>query len=88
MVEWDRQKADINLWKHGVDFADASVALTDELAITQADDDPDEDRYVTIGMDSLGRVVVVSYAWRGDEMRLISARRANPHERRRYADRR
>ncbi len=88
MVEWDRQKADINVWKHGVDLADASVALTDEWAVTRADDDPDEDRYVTIGMDSLGRVVVVSYTWRGDEIRLISARRANPRERRRYADRR
>ena len=88
MVQWDRQKANANRLKHGIEFADASVALADESAITRTDEDPDEDRYVTIGMDALARIVVVSYSWRGDEIRLISARRATPRERRRYQDRR
>jgi uncharacterized DUF497 family protein len=88
MVEWDRQKADSNLSKHGVEFAEAAMALTDEWAVTRADDDPDEGRFVTIGMDARGKIVVVSYTWRGDEIRLISARRAVPRERRWYMDRR
>ena len=88
MVEWDRQKAVANRLKHGVRFADAVAVLADDLAITRLDDDPDEERYVTVGMDLLGRVLVVLYTWRGEEIRLISARRAIPRERRRYADRR
>ncbi|MBY0398951.1 BrnT family toxin [Myxococcota bacterium] len=88
MVEWDRQKADADRLKHGVELADAAIALTDELAITRADDDPDEERFVAIGTDALGRVVVVSYTWRGDDVRLISARRASPRERRLYEGRR
>jgi hypothetical protein len=88
MVEWDRQKANVNRLKHGVEFSDASVALADDMAITRSDEGPGEERFVTIGMDALGRVVVVSYSWRGDEIRLISARRATPRERRRYEDRR
>ena len=71
MVEWDRQKADANRLKHGIELADVVVALVDEFAITRADDDSDEERFVAIGMDGLGRVVVVSYAWRGDDVRLI-----------------
>ena len=88
MVEWDRQKAAVSRLKHGVRFADAVAVLADDLAITRLDDDPDEGRFATIGMGLLGRVLVVSYTWRGDEIRLISARRASPRERRRYADRR
>ena len=88
MVEWDRQKADANRLKHGVEFSDAAIALADESAIVRADEDPNEGRYVLIGMDSLGRVVVVIYTWRDDEVRLISARRATPRERRQYEDRR
>ena len=44
MVKWDRQKTDGNRLKHGVDFADAVPVLTDELALTRSDDDPDEVR--------------------------------------------
>lgn len=63
--EWDPRKAARNLRKHGVDFADAVDVFTDELAITLPDDDPDKDRCVTLGTDSLGRVLVVVYTWRG-----------------------
>ena len=88
VVEWDREKAEANRAKHGVDFADAATVLTDDLALTRPDDNPDEDRFVTLGMDALGRVLVVAYAWHDDEIRLISARRATPSERRQYERRR
>lgn len=87
MVEWDADKAAQNLAKHGVDFAEAATVLEDEAALTVADDDPEEDRFVTVGMDALGRVLTVVYTWRGDEPRLISARKASRSERRQYENR-
>jgi uncharacterized protein len=83
-VEWDPRKAAANLKKHGVDFADAGTVLHDEQAITIRDDEAEEERYVTIGMDAIGNVLVVVYTWRGDRPRLISARRARPQEREQY----
>jgi uncharacterized protein len=83
-VEWDRRKAAANLKKHGVDFADAATVLHDDLAITIHDDDAEEERYVTIGMDALARVLIVVYRWRDDRPRLISARQATPREREQY----
>ncbi len=84
--EWDPRKAATNLRKHGVDFADAATVLYDELAVTVPDDDPDEDRCVTMGMDAPGRVLVVVYIWRGERARLISARHATGPERRWYEE--
>jgi len=78
--EWDSQKARTNLRKHGIDFADAMTVFSDELAITIPDDHPDEERYVTIGMDALGRVLVIVFTWRGANIRLISARKADKFE--------
>ena len=71
MVAWDRAKAAENRRKHGIDFADAATVLEDELALTVGDDDTDEHRFVTLGMDALGRVLVVTYTWRDDEHRII-----------------
>ena len=88
MVEWNLGKAAQNLKKHGVDFADAATVLTDELAVSIREDSEDEKRFVTIGMDALGRVLVVAYAWRGDEPRIISARKATRSERRQYESKR
>ena len=59
-AEWDPRKAAANLKNHGVDFADAATVLHDEQAITVRDDEGDEERYVTIGMDALGNVLVVA----------------------------
>ena len=87
-MEWDREKAEANRVKHGVDFGDAATVLADDLALTRPDDSPDEERFVTLGMDALGRVLVVAYTWRDDEVRLISARKATPSERRQYEKRR
>ena len=82
--EWDPTKAQANLDKHGIDFADAVTALEDDAALTLDDDDPDEERFITLGIDALGRVLVVVYTWRGERLRLISARKATPRERKQY----
>lgn len=87
-VEWDPEKAKLNLQKHAVDFADAATALHDEMAITVPDDDPSEERFVTLASDALGRVLVVAYTWRGSRIRLISARSATRKERSQYEGKR
>jgi uncharacterized DUF497 family protein len=83
--EWDDGKAASNLAKHGIDFADVLEVFEDPRALTRADDHPNEERYVTFGMDRLGRVVGVVYTWRGDTVRVISARKATRTEARHYA---
>ena len=82
--EWDGRKAASNLNKHGVDFADAVTVLDDEIALTVRDEGPGENRYVTIGMDAIGQLLVVVYTWRGERVRIISARKVTPRERKSY----
>lgn len=83
--EWNPAKARANVSKHKVHFGDAVSALEDESALTIRDPySTDEERWITIGMDALGRVLVVVYTWRGERVRLISARLATPNERRQY----
>ncbi len=84
LYQWDRKKAVSNLRKHEVAFADAVSVFADDAALTIPDNHFDEDRFVTIGMDAFGRVLVVVYTWRGDTIRLISARKATKSERRQY----
>jgi uncharacterized DUF497 family protein len=60
------------------------IALEDEAGLTLEDNDPDEDRFITIGMDAFGRILVVVYTFRGEVIRIISARRATPRERKQY----
>jgi uncharacterized DUF497 family protein len=88
VFEWDRRKAEINLKKHAVDFADAVAVFSDDSAITLQDDSNGEERFVSVGLDALGRVLVVAFSWRGERIRLISARRATRRERRQYEERR
>lgn len=71
---WDDDKAQSNIEKHGIDFADAVTALEDENALTMADDNPDEERFITLGQDALARLLVVVYTYRGStSIRIISA---------------
>ena len=84
--EWDPDKAAGNSEKHGIDFADAALVLHDDLAVTLPDEAADEKRFVTLGMDALGQLLVVAYTWRDERIRIISARRATGRERRRYED--
>ncbi|MFP4133603.1 MAG: BrnT family toxin [Halothece sp.] len=84
--QWDNNKATTNLAKHGIDFADAVSVFSDDLAITIFDDRFDEERYITIGMDVLGRVLVVVYTLRQNKIRLISARKATRKEKQQYQE--
>ncbi len=81
MVDFDPNKAAGNLKKHGVSFADAEGVFIDPLAIHCPDPDAqDADRFIAMGTGSVGVVMVVVYTLRGDEIRLISARRATRYE--------
>lgn len=84
--EWDPHKGHANVRRHGVDFADAVAVFEDERAITMRDDltAVDEQRWLTVGKDTRGRILVVAYTWRGDRIRVFSARRATASERRQY----
>jgi uncharacterized DUF497 family protein len=79
-------KSDKQCSRHGVRFADAALVFEDPVAITLVDDesDPIEQRFVVLGADAAGQILVVVYSWRVDDIRLISARRAEPHEREEY----
>jgi uncharacterized protein len=83
--EWDETKAAANLAKHGVSFEQARAAFGDPFAIDFVDDREDygEDRVILFGMVE-NRLLVVAHTLRGDKVRLISAREAEPHERRKY----
>jgi hypothetical protein len=84
--EWNPNKATTNLKKHGIDFADAATVFDDINAITIEDPDYEEQRFITIAMDALSRILVVVYTWRVDIIRLISARKATKKERKQYED--
>jgi uncharacterized DUF497 family protein len=84
--EFDPDKARANLHKHKVSFSHAEQALHDPYAFTIEDPDSEgEARFVTLGMDSLGRVLVVVHTPRGDRTRLISARKASKGESEQYS---
>ncbi len=82
--EWDSAKEQANRKKHGVDFRAAAKVVLDPHAIEFDDRDADgELRFNAIGMVD-GRVLFVTYTMRGDVIRIISARGAEPHEKRKY----
>jgi len=85
--EWDEEsKAGINFRKHGVRIPEAIPVFDDPYAMTIMDDesDPGEQRTITLGLGAAGRLLVVVYAWRGENIRIISARPAEAHEREEY----
>jgi len=82
--EWDPGKEKANYAKHGVHFADAVGVFEDERALTEPDTSTLEERFKTLGLDFLGRVVIVVYSWRGENIRLITARKARPEQRATY----
>ncbi|MGO9450949.1 MAG: BrnT family toxin [Candidatus Binataceae bacterium] len=69
-------------------FAEAATVFEDEAALTMADDDPNEERFVALGIGSMGRILVVIYTTREDRIRIISARKATRQERSQYESRR
>ena len=81
-VVWDTKKAALNIRNHGIEFSHAATVLDDPMAMTIEDTRHGEQRFVTVGSDIFGRVLVVVYAYSGEEeIRLISARKATPKER-------
>ncbi len=84
--EWDPAKAARSLAKHGVSFDEASTVFGDPLAATILDPQHSagEPRFVTIGLSTSRRLIVVAHAEREDRIRIISARRATRRERRTY----
>ena len=88
--EWDVRKAEANYKKHGVHFSESLPVFEDDYAITLMDDasGPHEQRFVSIGLGAKGRALVVVYSYRGNKIRIISARLAEPHERTQYEEER
>ena len=86
--EWDMQKASLNLRKHKVSFEEAATALDDPMSATGADPDHSttEDRYLTFGVSERGRLIVVAYTDKGENIRIISARTASKGERKIYEE--
>ena len=83
--EWDLGKASANLRKHRVDFADAALSLEDPRALTVSDPDASgEARYVCLAADPRGRILVTVFAYRDENIRIISSRKASRGEQRRY----
>ena len=84
-IEWDPVKAKSNRLKHRVFFTEVEPVFYDLNAISIEDVEAEgESRFITIGLDSLARVVVVVYTYRENVIRLISARRATRAERKTY----
>ena len=83
--EWDDAKAVENDADHGVSFETARDVFRDPFAVDWLDEREayGELRYATIGMAE-GRLLYVAYAMRGEAIRIVSARGAEPYERRRY----
>ena len=86
--EWDKRKAQQNLRKHRVDFAEASTVFGDTLSITIPDPDhsEDEERWVTIGLSNRQRLLVVVHTDAEETIRIISARPVDRLERRNYEE--
>jgi len=86
--EWDPEKADSNFQKHGVSFDEASTVFGDPLSLLMPDPDhsADEERYVVLGVSAQQKLLVVAFAERPPNTRLISARRATRAERKRYEE--
>ncbi len=84
-VTFDPKKNAANLKNHGVSLAAGDGVLNDPLALTIEDDAAEgEQRFVSIGMNTFGSLMVVVYTHRGGDVRLISVRKAEPKERRAY----
>lgn len=86
--EWDEEKAQINLKKHGVSFEEASSVFACPLSLTIADPlhSNEEDRFITLGESNNGRLLVVVTTDRGESIRIISARIASRRERKNYEE--
>jgi uncharacterized DUF497 family protein len=88
VFEWDPNKPSANVQKHGVTFEEAAAVFRDDFSVTAADPDNsiDEERFITVGMSSQNRLLMIAHAERGERIRIISARPLTPRERRQYEE--
>jgi uncharacterized protein len=86
--EWDPAKAAENLAKHGVSFEEAATVFRDALSATGSDPDHsiDEERFVTFGISTAGRLLTIAHTDHDDTIRIISARPVTPSERNIYEE--
>lgn len=86
--EWDLRKAETNLRKHKVTFQEASTVFADPLSATIHDPDHSdiEDRYLTIGLSIVGRILIIAHSERNNRIRIISARELTSPEKRHYEE--
>jgi uncharacterized DUF497 family protein len=86
--EWDPEKAKLNRRKHGVSFEEALTVFYDPLSATFDDvvHSAGEQRFITVGFSSVGRLLFVSHTERGEAVRIISARPATARERKKHED--
>lgn len=86
--EWDEEKAKANFNKHRVGFDEATTVFIDPFSITISDPEhsANEQRYIDIGISDKGHVLVVVYTERGQNVRIISCRRATLSERKLYEE--
>jgi len=86
--EWDSAKGVENLTKHGVSFQEAATVFRDPLSATGADPDHSigEERFITFGVSTSGRLLVVAHTEDGDTIRIITARPATAAERKIYEE--
>ena len=86
-AEFDPKKDAANIKKHGVSLSEGDGVLNDSLALTVEDHIAEgEQRFITIGMNAFGSLMVVVHAPRGSRSRIISVRKADPKERRNYEE--
>jgi uncharacterized DUF497 family protein len=84
-IRWDPHKAEANFRKHKIRFSDAESVLFDTMTLTIEDQIVDrEQRFLFVGSDAFGRIIVIVCTYHGDTIRLISARKATPKERKYY----
>jgi hypothetical protein len=84
--EWDSNKAEFNLEKHGVSFPEATTVFDDDLSVAVPDPDHslEEQRFIIVGSSHRGRFLIIAYTERGDRIRIITARELTPKERKAY----
>ena len=87
MFEWDQNKNAKNIKKHGISFDEAALIFDDPMFITVIDEEHsiDEERYITIGLSTDGKLLLVAHTDRQGKIRLISARKATKKEEKFYA---
>ena len=84
--EWDRKKAALNVFRHGVRFTEAATVFEDANALVEHDPDhsEDEERWLVLGRSAVSNLLVVVHLYRAERTRIISARRPTRSERRTY----